>query len=498
MRKSALAIPDTNALRSLNKEALIELVIELLENRDSLDQRYKALLKKIYGRSSERLSAPEEQLLLDFMNGQEPLEQAEEPQVSYRKKAKKKANKRLPIPGDIPRHEEIHEPGELPEGARKIGEEVTEVLAYKPPEVFVRKIVRPKYVTPEEEFVTAELKLPLPKSNADASLLAQLLVSKFVDHLPFHRQVQIFRRLNIRIAASTVDNWQASSCRLLEPLYRKLAELVQQASYIMADETTIGVLRSGEQKGKKAFQGYHWVYYAPFIRLALFEYQPGRHKEYPEAFLASFQGILQTDAYGGYDQFGKKEGITMLACWAHARRKFHDALGNDGIRARHALELIQRLYGVERQAKEKKLSPKDRQMLREEKARPVLKELKQWLDEQAGQVLPKSKIREAIGYVLNLWPKLEAYVKHGQSEIDNNWVENSIRPVALGRKNYLFAGSHQGAQRAAMLYSFFASCKMSEVNPYEWLKDVLDRMQEHPINQIELLLPHLWRPAGEI
>lgn len=497
MLKEPVSLSNIQSLRNLSKEALIELVVELLENRESSDQRYKALLKKLYGRSSEQFTASEEQLLLDFMN-QSTVQKEKKPEqdveIKYKRKVPKKANKRLPIPADLPRRKEYREPENIPEDARKIGEEITEVLAYEPAEIYVQQIIRPKYVTKEEEFIIAPLSLPFPKSNVDASLLAHLLVSKFVDHLPFHRLIQIFSRLNIRIASSTIDNWQTAGCQLLLVLYEKLKNILQETHYLMADETTIDVLRMGKPKGTKAYQGYHWVYYAPLIKLAYFEYQPGRGKQYPKQFLAPFQGILQTDAYGGYNQFNESEKVTMLACWAHARRKFHEALGNDRSRAQHALELIQQLYEVERKAKEEKMIPEKRQKLRAEKSTPILKEIKTWLDSQITQVLPKSKIGEAMAYTLKLWPKLEAYAQYGECEIDNNWIENSIRPIALGRKNYLFAGSHQGAQRAAMMYTFFGSCKMNNINPYLWLKDVFERIQDHPINRIEELLPHCWKP----
>lgn len=223
----------------------------------------------------------------------------------------------------------------------------------------------------------------------------------------------------------------------------------------------------------------------------VFQYQPSRSREGPREFLRHFEGTLQTDGYQGYNDLipSKPEQITLIGCMAHARRYFEKALENDPDRAKHAMEMIQRLYAIERQGRGMELDAGQIRQLRMEKAVPVLNEFKSWLDESLNQVLPKSAIGKAIAYTLNLWPRLIRYTENGAWNIDNNLIENCIRPLALGRKNYLFAGSHKAAQRAAMMYSFFATCKVNEVEPLAWLTDVLHRIPEHKANRLSELLP---------
>ncbi len=223
--------------------------------------------------------------------------------------------------------------------------------------------------------------------------------------------------------------------------------------------------------------------------MVCFDYQASRGREGPVAFLNHFKGALQTDGYTAYDSFAGHKDITLLACMAHARRYFEQALDNDEPRATHVLQLIQGLYAIERQAKTESLSAEERHNLRQEKAVPLLEELHQWLKDNLGEVLPKSAIGKAIAYSLKLWPRLTRYTENGQWAIDNNGVENSIRPVALGRKNYLFAGSHQAAQQAAMMYSFLGTCKMNRIEPFGWLREVLRKIPDTRLSELHRLLP---------
>ena len=255
----------------------------------------------------------------------------------------------------------------------------------------------------------------------------------------------------------------------------------------MADETPIPV--QTKDKPGSTHKGYHWVYYAPLNKLVCFDYRKGRGREGPHEFLEGFRGALQTDGYAAYNEFEKREGITLLACMAHSRRKWDKAKDNDPKRAEHALKKIQELYEVERNAREQALTFEERKELRQKESIPVLAELEAWMRDQLTQVLPKSAIGEAITYSLKLWKRLERYTEDGRWEIDNNAIENSIRVVALGRKNYMFAGSHEGARNAAMIYSFLGTCKINDVEPYAWLQDVLTRIPDHSILQLEELLP---------
>lgn len=243
-----------------------------------------------------------------------------------------------------------------------------------------------------------------------------------------------------------------------------------------------------DKKGQ-THRGYFWVYQNSIEKLVFFDYQESRGREGPSGILEDFQGYLQTDGYSAYELFDKKEGITLVNCMAHARRMFNEALQNDEARASYAMEQIQQLYAVERDAKEQGLSFAQRKLLREQRSVPVLESLGSWMKVQYMEVAPKSAIGKALAYSIERWDKLSLYTKDGMLNIDNNPVENSIRPVAVGRKNYLFAGSHEAAQRSAMLYSLLGTCKMHGVEPYTWLRDVLQNIADHPINKISELLP---------
>ncbi len=451
------------------------------------------LKRQLFGQKSERFIPTDNgQLSFDLEGETEAEPEPKTEKITYERQkpsSKKKRPVRVVIPASLPRQEEIIEPENIPAGAKKIGEEVTEIIEMVEAKFYVRKIIRPKYGLPRDEgVIIGQLpSLPIPKGNAGASLLAQILISKFTDHLPFYRQRKIFKRQGLEISESTIGGWFTATCRLLEPLYHCLRTKVLEAGNLQVDETPIRVLTSA--KPGSTHKGYHWVYHSPSDRLVLFDYRKGRSREGPEQMLKNFQGTLQTDGYAGYNGFEKQPGITLLACMAHARRKFIEARDNDPERAGQALSLIGRLYETERQARENQWGYDERKTLRKEKATPVLKELESWLKTELQQVLPKSAIGQAMQYTLRLWHRLEQYTENGMWEIDNNLIENTIRPVALGRKNYLFAGSHEAAQRAAMIYSLLGTCKLNDVEPFSWLRDALTRLPDHPVNRLNELLP---------
>lgn len=407
--------------------------------------------------------------------------------ITYTRDKNKKHKGRNQLPDDLPVHEIIIEPSEDTTGMVKIGEERTEILELAPAKFFKIVIVRPKFALPNGEgIVCGELpSRPIDKCLAGNVLLGFILISKYVDHLPLYRQVQMFKRYGIRIAPSTIDGWIAKLGDLLEPLYKAMVNVVKNDGYIQADETPIRVL--DKTKKGKCHQGYFWVYRTPPKKMITFDYQPGRGKNAPKEMLTDFKGYLQTDGYQVYGQFGRKEDVTHLACWAHARRYFFDAKSQDKQRAEHALERIQKLYAIEREAKE--MTTDQRKKLRIEKSLPVINELGKWIAEENKKVLPRSPIGKAFAYSINLWDELQNYLKSGALLIDNNLIENAIRPNALGRKNYLFAGSHKGAQRTAMFYSFMGTCKMNNVEPMAWLTEVLGRIADHPANKLSELFP---------
>jgi len=402
---------------------------------------------------------------------------------------------RTPLPAHLERKEIILEP-EQTEGLRKIGEDVTEELEYKPGKLFVNRYVRPKYVNADNTgiLIACMVDRPLPKAIAGAGLLTQIVIDKYVDHLPLHRQQERFKREGVNIAYSTITDWLSNTCKLIEPLYDSLKKQVLASDYLHADETPIKVLDK-DKKGE-THRGYYWVYHNSLSDLVLFDYQPGRGRDGPQTILKDFKGHLQTDGYAVYGIFEERKDITLLHCMAHARRKFYEAQDNDALRARHVLEQMQLLYEIERKAKEKNLTQPQTAELRQEEALPILKSLGNWMKQAYTEVLPKSVIGKALGYSIDRWDALCLYTTDGKLNIDNNPVENAIRPVAIGRKNYLFAGSHEAAQRSAMLYSLLGSCKLHNVNPFNWLKTVLSNIATHPINRVHELLPHNWQPAG--
>ena len=313
--------------------------------------------------------------------------------------------------------------------------------------------------------------------------------------LPLYRQKQIFARENIQIPSSTIEGWTRQALEKLEPLYDQLIFDTKSNGYLQVDETPIKVLDSNK-KGA-AHQGYYWVYHAPLDGTVLFDYSPTRGGIAAVPMLGNFKGYLQTDGYGVYEKYGKKKEVTHLACWAHARREFEKALDNDRLRAEKALLMIQQLYAVEREAREVGLSAEQIKKLRLEKSLPVINELGKWIFEEIKGTLPKSQIGKAMSYAYARWDALSAYLNDGNLQIDNNLVENTIRPVALGRKNYLFAGSHEAAQRAAMIYSFFAICKKHEVNPFQWLKYTLQNIMSINHKNLKDLYPQNYKRTIE-
>ena len=376
-----------------------------------------------------------------------------------------------------------------PEGSRQIGQEITEELEYQPGKLYVNRFVRPKYVSPDNQTILiAPLpERPLPKAIAGPGLLAQIVIDKYVDHLPLHRQQQRFSREKINIPYSTITDWVSNTCKLITPLYEALAKEVLASDYLHVDETPIKVLDK-DKKGE-THRGYFWVYHNSQQDLVLFDYQPGRGREGPSELLKDFKGHLQTDGYAAYNIFDQQKDVTLLHCMAHARRKFVEAQLNDAGRAEYALSQFQLLYAIERRAVDQRLSHEQLLQLRQQEAVPILEAVGKWMQQTYIEVLPKSAIGKALAYSIDRWKQLMIYTTDGKLNIDNNPVENAIRPVAIGRKNYLFAGSHEAAQRSAMLYSLLGTCKLHDINPFEWLKKVLEIIPSHPINRIQDLIP---------
>jgi transposase len=405
---------------------------------------------------------------------------------------------RMKLPEHLRRETTILQPDIDVTGLKKIGNEVTEVLDYNPGELYVKQIIRPKYIQPATDNTSTVITASLPgrimeKCMAGEGLLAQITVDKYIDHLPLHRQLQRLQRAGITIAQSTINDWVKAVLTHITALYEAHKRLVLACGYLHADETTLKVL--DENKKGTTHLGYYWVYHNSKEKLVLFDYRPGRNKEGPNDILKDFQGYLQTDGYVAYEDFDKRPGITLMQCMAHTRRKFCEAQQDDSVRAEYALTKFQKLYEIERKIKDDGLSEQAALHLRQEQAVPILQALKEWMATEYPKVRPKSPIGQAIGYALPRWEQLSIYTTNGSLKIDNNPVENALRPVTIGRKNYLFAGSHEAAQRAAMIYSLFATCKSHNINPYTWLKDVLERLHLYTTSNIAELLPQNWKKS---
>jgi transposase len=439
------------------------------------------------------------------------VEQPAEEEIKYkrRKPYAKPHPGRAAIPDHFPVEQEVIEPEGNTEGLVKIGDEITEWVEYTPASLVKKRVVRPKYAKPtpqdkkrDTQVLIADLpSRPILKSIASASLLAYIIVSKFVDHLPFYRQSQRFQRdYDWKLHKSTLNSWYVAVCTLLEPLYKELVKQTFTADYLQADESKIKVLTKtpkdkkgkptvpDQTKGSKQTLGWMWVVHAPLTGNVVFNYESSRCKKAANRTLKQFRGrYLQTDAYASYNKVIKDKKIIRLACLAHVRRKFFEARKNDDERAEFALALIQSIYKHERNAA--KLTSKKRKKYRKKQMKPLYKKLKKWADKEVYLVPPKSPIGKALSYMLNQWSSLMKVFYDGKLLIDNNAIENKIRPLALGRKNYLFAGSHPAAQRAAMMYSFFATCKTQGVNPYEWLTHTLNHIADTKMTDLHTLLP---------
>lgn len=516
-------------LEKISKEELFQLLLEeqkksneksvLLENQKTEYLKAKSFFEQeityknhviaqyqrmLYGSKRERFeSVDSNQMKLPFEEYATKEEKEDETfveeKISYiRTKKKKKHKGRNPLPPHLPEVVYVVEPTESTEGFKKIGEERTEILEYAPANFFKLVIVRPKYalINQEEDIELDETKKqviigelpsrPIEKCLAGNRLLSSILIQKFEDHLPFYRQIKIFKRSEVDISQTTIDSWVSLLGDLFKPLYKMLIRETKAQTYLQADETTIKVL-DNRLKGK-THQGYYWVYYSPLAKLVCVNYQEGRSIEDARLFLEDYKGTLQTDGYNVYEHYYSKNNNTHLACWAHVRRKFDEAKEIDKKRASYALKEIQKLYLIEREIME--LSPKDKKKIRLDKALPIINNLGKWLVKEQKNVLPQYPIGKAIAYTINLWDSLSNYLYDGNYMIDNNLIENKIRPIALGRKNYLFAGSHNGATRSAMFYSFIGSCKINEINPMLWFEYVLENIQEWKMNKLHELLPN--------
>ncbi len=476
-----------------------------------LKQQIEMLQRKIWGKSSERyINNDPLQRKLDF-EGLDLLEEEKELATSAKEEIEKYKNIRVvevkekehpvrkPLPESLPREETHIYPENInPENWTELTPEITEVLEREPSRWYVRRIIRHKYALKgkskdqEKQIITAPMPaLPIAKSYAGASVLADIIIDKYVNHLPFYRQIQMFRQQGISIAPATINGWFQNVADLMRPAYYRLMELVLASDYIQSDETTIPIINNEKQT---TIKGYIWMIRAVMGNLVFFHYDHGsRAQKVALQLFKDYQGVIQTDGYAVYDIYENKKGVLPIGCWAHARRKFEEALSEDKARASYALEQIGLLYDVERQADQKNLSFDERAGLRSRLSYPIMVVFEKWLLNEYPKVLPKGRIGKAIRYTYNIYHKLTRYHLDGRLKIDNNLGENAIRPIALGRKNWLFCGNDDAAENAAIMYSMLGCCKAHEVNFRDWLVYFLDNIHKYDNDyskDLAELLPH--------
>jgi transposase len=472
-----------------SKEELLEINRAQSVQIEQLKFEIAQLKKAIFGSKSERFvpDTSDSQGELFENNAETPTEKEEEEIVKRKKKRKGEQPVRKKIPAHLPREVISIEPEVDTSQMTKIGSCESEKLEIKPAKIYVVKTVRPKYIDGDGEFHIASLNDPFPKSNVGPSLAADIAVKKYVDHLPLYRQAKILRRDQIELPRSTLLNFVALGYRKLRPLYEVLLKSILEANYLQADESSIPVL-TRDHPGS-ALKGCMLIKVAPSKKLCAFEYIKTKEKVNILEALKGFSGHLQVDGNVSYETKGREKQVTLMHCLVHSRRKFTEAIDYDKQRAEHALGYFQKIYAIERKMVEQKLTADQIKATRQELSVPILEELKKWLEENLQPNLPGNPLQTAMKYMLKRWKGLIEYTNDGNLRPDNNLIENQIRPLALGRKNFMFAGSHQGASYAAMYYSFFATCHLNGINPHTWLTQVYKRIDDQHINDLKALLP---------
>jgi transposase len=469
------------------------------EDIELLKQQIQYLVRARFGRKSERIDSNPDQLRIFTLPAETlPGPTLEEKPAAILQHRKGHGRKKRELPRirheySLPQAELVCKccNGQL----NKIGEEISEQLEYVPASLHIIEHVRFKYACPqcaENVAIAPKPQQPIDKGLPGPGLLAYVATSKYGDHLPLHRLEHIFKRQGAEIRRSTMCDWMTATSLLLEPMWNIMKESLLKSAVIHTDDTILPVL---DKNLKKARSSRIWVYIGdkdnPFV---LFDYTRSWGRDGPKNFLNGFSGYLQADGFNGYDCIYASELVKEVACWAHARRYFFDALKSASTQANFAIAEIKKLYAIENEIKE--LEPEERLEARKNRSRPVLDEIKKWLDEQKLYALPKSFIAKAINYSLNNWEALCRYTEDERLNIDNNTSERAIRPVVIGRKNWLFAGSDKGGRMAAVLNSIVATCQRHKIDPQAYLADVLPKLPGASHEDMFAMLPGTWSPQS--
>ena len=499
---TAIALPPDLAQCHALLIELNAILAEKQRRESQLEQQLELLLKRLYGPKSERIDPSQLVMFGQETNAGPQPETAVEEQAPASAPAKKNGHGRKPLPQDLPRKRIVHDVADeqktCPECSAhksRIGEDVREQLEYVPASLYVLEHVYPKYACPKcQEHVCQAKASPrvIEKGLPGPGLVAHVITSKYCDHLPLYRQERILARHGVELSRTTLCGWVLKAANKLAPLVDAMQREVLASRVIHTDDTPVRV--QGDEEG--AFTGRLWVYVGDLEHpYTVYDYTSSRRRDGPAKFLDGYQGYLQADAFGGYDGIYATGKVIECACWAHARRKFHEARSSDSGRALRMLAWIRQLYEVEREAKH--LDSEKRRAIRVEKSKPLLDAIKAWLDGQQRDTLPKSPIGAAIGYALNHWAALVRYLDDGIIAIDNNAAEQALRGIAIGRKNWLFLGSDNGGRAAATLYSLIQGAKRHGLDPHAYLRDILLRVTAQPSPDLRELLPDRWKAAHQ-
>lgn len=491
------------------EQQLLDENAALKRENELLRQKLDLVLRKLFGKSSETLDPAQLELLLGEPPGKAPASPTgDAPEEAASSVANPETPARKPRRERLPEHLPVVEETLIPESVkaapaawRKIGEEHSDRLDYQPAKIFIHRLIRPTYVhVGDRDAAPITAKLPPRLQDgltATPGLIAQILVAKYCDHLPFYRQEKILAtRHGVHIGRNTMCRWTELAAFWLKPIYQNIHRQLLDGDYLQADETPIKYLAPGTGR---TGQGYLWTLHQPGGDV-FYQWHPSRGSACLDDLLENFQGALQCDGYAAYDKHrSNTNAIRLAGCWAHVRRKFHEALQTGQHLAAGPLRAIAKLYLIEKDLRQTRAGPDQRTLFRSTQSAPLIEALRLDLLQLRAHatVLPKSPLGKAIDYTLGQWPKLELFLRHGKVEIDNNPIENAIRPTAIGKKNWLFIGREDTGERSAILYTLIESAKRHGHEPYAYLKDILERLPSMKRSGIDQLLPRNWSEAAE-